>query len=73
MPPAPVSNMLRVAIGLRFDSRGGSDCGNADCDWCQMRQPDDPKNREIRAAEIYGIYPKWAYGGGAGRRAEGAF
>ena len=34
---------------------------------------DDLENREISAAEIHGIYPKWAYGGGAGRGAEEAF
>jgi len=34
---------------------------------------DDLKNREISAAEIHGVYPKWTYGGGAGRGAEGAF
>jgi hypothetical protein len=34
---------------------------------------DDLENREISASEIHGIYPKWAYGGGAGRGAEGAF
>ena len=25
---------------------------------------DDLENREINAAEIHGVYPKWAYGGG---------
>ena len=25
---------------------------------------DDLENREIRAAEIHGIHPDWAYGGG---------
>jgi hypothetical protein len=34
---------------------------------------DDLENREISTAEIHGIYPKWAYGGGAGRGAEEAF
>jgi hypothetical protein len=34
---------------------------------------DDLENREIGAAEIHRICPKWAYGGGAGRRAEEAF
>jgi hypothetical protein len=34
---------------------------------------DDLENREISAAEIHGIYPKWAYGGGAGCGAEEAF
>jgi hypothetical protein len=34
---------------------------------------DDFENREISAAEIHGIYPKWAYGGGAGRGVEEAF
>jgi hypothetical protein len=34
---------------------------------------DDLENREISAAEIRGVYPKWAYGRGAGRGAEGAF
>jgi hypothetical protein len=33
---------------------------------------DDLENREISAAEIHGIYPKWAYGGGAGRGTEEA-
>jgi hypothetical protein len=33
----------------------------------------DLENREISAAEIHGICPKWAYGGGAGRGAEEAF
>jgi hypothetical protein len=33
---------------------------------------DDLENREISAAEIHGVYPKWAYGGGAGRGAEEA-
>jgi hypothetical protein len=26
---------------------------------------DDLENREINAAEIHGVHPKWAYGGGA--------
>ena len=34
---------------------------------------DDLENREIDAAEIHGVHPKWAYGGGAGPGAEGAF
>jgi hypothetical protein len=34
---------------------------------------DDLENREIGAAEIHRIYPKRAYGGGAGRGAEEAF
>ena len=34
---------------------------------------DDLENREISAAEIHGIYAKWAYGGGADPGAEGAF
>ena len=34
---------------------------------------DDLENREISAAEIHGIDPKWAYGVGAGSGAEGAF
>ena len=34
---------------------------------------DDPENREINAAEIHGVHPKWAYGDGACREAEGAF
>jgi hypothetical protein len=33
---------------------------------------DDFENREINAAEIHGVHPKWAYGGGAGPGAEGA-
>ena len=34
---------------------------------------DDLENREINAAEIHGVHPKWAYGGGAGAGTEGAF
>jgi hypothetical protein len=34
---------------------------------------DDLENREINAAEINGVHPKWAYGGGAGAGVEGAF
>jgi len=34
---------------------------------------DDLENREINAAEIDGVHPKWAYGGGAGPGTEGAF
>jgi hypothetical protein len=34
---------------------------------------DDLEDREISAAGIHGFYPKRAYEGGAGRRAEGAF
>jgi len=34
---------------------------------------DDLENREISAAEIHGIYPKWAYGSGGGRGVEEAF
>jgi hypothetical protein len=34
---------------------------------------DDLENREINAAEVHSIHPKWAYGGGAGPRAEAAF
>jgi len=34
---------------------------------------DDLENREINAAEIHGVHPKRAYGGGAGPGAEGAF
>jgi hypothetical protein len=34
---------------------------------------DELENREISVAEIHRLYPKWAYGGGAGCRAEGAF
>jgi hypothetical protein len=32
---------------------------------------DDLENRELNAAEISGVHTKWAYGGGAGPRAEG--
>jgi len=34
---------------------------------------DDLENREISAAEIHGVDPKWAYGGGAHPGTEGAF
>jgi len=34
---------------------------------------DDFENREISVAEIHGVDPKWAYGGGADPGAEGAF
>jgi hypothetical protein len=34
---------------------------------------DDLQDRQISAAEIHGVYAKWAYGGGAGRGAEEAF
>ena len=34
---------------------------------------DDLEDREISAAGIHGFYPKRAYGGGAGRGADGAF
>jgi len=34
---------------------------------------DDFENREINAAKIHGVHPKWAYRGGAGPGAEGAF
>ena len=34
---------------------------------------DDLENREINAAGIHGVHPKWAYGGGAGRGVEGSF
>ena len=34
---------------------------------------DDLENREINAAEIHGVHPKWAYGGSAGSGTEGAF
>jgi hypothetical protein len=34
---------------------------------------DDLKNREISAAEIHGVYAKWADGGGARSGAGGAF
>jgi hypothetical protein len=34
---------------------------------------DDPENREINAAEIHGVHPKWAYGGGTDPGTEGAF
>jgi hypothetical protein len=36
-------------------------------------ETDDLENREINAAEIHDVQPKWAYGGGTGRRTEGAF
>jgi hypothetical protein len=34
---------------------------------------DDLENREISAAEIHGLYLKWAYGGWADAGAEAAF
>ena len=34
---------------------------------------DDLENREINAAEIHVVHPKWAYGGSAGPGTEGAF
>jgi len=34
---------------------------------------DDLENREINAAEIHCVHPKWAYGRGADPGAEGAF
>jgi len=34
---------------------------------------DDLENREINAAAIHGVHPKWAYGGVAGSGAEEAF
>ena len=34
---------------------------------------DDREDREINAAEIHGVHPEWAYGGGAGSGAEEAF
>ena len=34
---------------------------------------DDVENREINAAEIHGVHPKWEYGGSAGPGTEGAF
>jgi hypothetical protein len=37
-----------------------------------MTTTNDLENREISAAEIHGVNPKWAYGGGAGLRTEGA-
>jgi len=33
----------------------------------------DVEDREISAAEIHGVHPQWAYGGGARRGTEGAF
>jgi hypothetical protein len=33
---------------------------------------DDLEDREISAAEIHSVYPKWSHGGGAGHGAEGA-
>ena len=32
---------------------------------------DDLEIRDINAAEIHGVHPKWAYGGGARAGAEG--
>ena len=34
---------------------------------------DDLEDRAINAAEIHGVHPKWAYGGGADPGPEGAF
>ncbi len=34
---------------------------------------DDLENREINTAEIHGVHPERAYGGGAGPGVEGAF
>ena len=34
---------------------------------------DDLENREISAAAVHGVHPKWAYGGGAGSGAVEAF
>jgi hypothetical protein len=40
---------------------------------CRATGTDDPEDREISAAEIYGVYLKRAYGGRGGRGAEAAF
>src|SRR5437016_11057684 len=47
-------------------------CSNATADWAKQHN-DDLEDRAIGAAGIHGFYSKRAYGGGAGRGAEGAF
>jgi hypothetical protein len=71
-PPVPLASCFQcVTYGLwiAFPYVSGRNGGEAE----YLTTIDDLENREISAAEIHGIYPKWAYGGGAGRGAEQAF
>ena len=57
-----------LCIALPLASLAG-DGGNAE----HRDTTDDLENREISAAEIHRVNPKWAYGRGARPGAEGAF
>jgi hypothetical protein len=61
--------MLHVASVLHFHLRQAGIAAKQNI----ATTSDDLENREINAAEIHGVHPKWAYGGGAGPGAEGAF
>ena len=61
--------MLHVASVLHFHLRQAGTAAKQNI----ATTSDDLENREINAAEIHGVHPKWAYGGGAGPGAEGAF
>ena len=61
--------MFHVASGLHPPYVSGRIGGKAE----HLTTSDDLENREISAAEIHRIYPKWAYGSGGGRGTEEAF
>jgi hypothetical protein len=51
--------MLHVASVLHFHSRQAGMAAMQNI----ATTSDDLENREIDAAEIHGVHPKWAYGG----------
>ncbi len=61
--------MLHVASALHFHLRQAGMAAMQNI----ATTTDDLENREINAAEIHGVHPKRAYGGGAGPGAGGAF
>jgi len=58
--------MLHVASALHFHLRQAGMAAMQNI----ATTGDDLENREINAAEIHGVHPKWAYGGGARSGAE---
>jgi hypothetical protein len=69
MPLAACFQIVACGLWIAFPYVSGRNGGKAE----HLTTTDDLENREISAAEIHGIYPKWAYGGGAGRGAKEAF
>jgi hypothetical protein len=61
--------MLHVASPLHFHLRQAGIAAMQNI----ATTSDDLENREINEAEIYGVQPKWTYGGGARSGTEEAF